>query len=121
MTPMAARRPCGHPGCRELIGKDDRGRCPEHRKAREKILYRERGSAAERGYDSRWARFRTMYLAANSICACGCGRPSEEIHHIKPVTGKNDPLFYEESNLLALTKGCHSALTQKMTNEQRKA
>ena len=121
MSPMSPRTPCLHPGCPALVTKADRGRCPEHKKAHEKALYRERGSAATRGYDSRWARFRSMYLAEHPLCGCGCGRAAEEIHHIVPVKGPDDPLFYEESNLLAMSKGCHSAVTQKTTNIQRKA
>jgi len=119
--PMAPRSPCLHPGCPALVSRGDKGRCPEHRKSYEQAIYRERGSAANRGYNARWSRFRIMYLNEHPVCACGCGRGAVEIQHLIPVTGPDDPLFYEESNLVALTKECHSRETMKMLNERRKA
>lgn len=127
MSPAAPRRPCPGRGprtnrCPNLIARGVRS-CPEcmpfEKKAKAE-LDRLRGGATERGYDSRWARFRRMFLSANPICACGCGRASVEIHHLTPVSGPNDPLFYEESNLVALTKQCHSRETMRMLNERRR-
>lgn len=121
MSPMAPKSPCLFPGCRNLVSRGEKGRCPEHRKAYNRRANEERGSASTRGYDARWSRFRVMYLAEHPLCACGCGRGAEEIHHIVPVKGPDDPLFYQESNLVGLTKECHSRETMKALNEQRKA
>ncbi len=121
MSPMAPRTPCLHPGCPALVNRGDKGRCEAHRKGYMRSIDRNRGTATERGYDSRWGRFRTMFLNEHPLCGCGCERASVEIHHLTPVSGPDDPLFYEESNLIALTKECHSRATMKMLNERRKA
>jgi 5-methylcytosine-specific restriction enzyme A len=117
--PRAPRTPCLHPGCPALVERGQRGRCPNHRKSYEKVLYRERGPSSARGYDARWNRFRRMFLRANPLCACGCGEPAVELHHIEPVNGPDDPLFYLESNLAGLTKSCHSRETMKALNKGR--
>ena len=121
MAPMKPKSPCLHPGCPALVSRGDKGRCPAHRKAYEQDIYRERGSAATRGYDSRWGRFRAWYLRQHPICSCGCGRAAIEIHHLIPVTGPDDPKFYDNNNLVALTKECHSRETMRMLNERRGA
>jgi 5-methylcytosine-specific restriction protein A len=119
--PMAPKSPCLHPGCPALVSRGDKGRCPAHRKAYEKGIDRNRGTATARGYNSRWTRFRAWYLNAHPICACGCGRAAQEIHHLRPVTGPDDPNFYGENNLVSLTKECHSRETMRTLNEQRRA
>lgn len=121
MSPIRSRKPCRVPLCPGLTaGKY----CDAHAHL-EKKAKREwdslRGTATERGYDARWGRFRAMFLRKHPICGCGCGLPSQEIHHIVPIKGPDDPLFYEENNLLALTKSCHSALTMKALRERREA
>jgi 5-methylcytosine-specific restriction protein A len=107
--------------CPELVTRADKGFCEKHRKAYSQAVDRNRGTATERGYDSRWGKFRVSYLRRHPICTCGCGGAAQEIHHIEPVKGPDDPLFYEESNLLALTKSCHSAVTMKALRERREA
>ena len=128
MSPMAPRRPCPGRGlragrCPNLIPRGVRS-CPEcepFEKAAARLNDQRRGTATERGYDSRWARFRRMFLAEHPLCSCGCGRAAMEIHHLQPVTDRDDPLFYDESNLVALTKECHSRETMRMLNERRRA
>lgn len=53
------------------------------------------------------------YLRRHPICACGCRQPAEEVDHIIPVTGPDDPLFWEPSNHQGLTKACHSRKTAR--------
>ena len=128
MSPLAPRRPCPGRGsrtnrCPNLIPRGVRS-CPEclpFEKAAARENDRRRGGATERGYDARWARFRRMFLNEHPLCACGCMRPSVEIHHLQPVSGPDDPNFYEESNLVALTKQCHSRETMRMLNERRRS
>lgn len=120
MSPYAPKTPCRHPGCPALVTKADRGRCAAHRKDYNRAIDRDREPSSVRGYDARWARFRAQYLRAHPICACGCGDPAQEVHHIVPVTGPDDPLFYDESNLAGLTHACHSRETMRMLNDRRK-
>lgn len=121
MSPIRSRKPCRVPLCPGLTaGKY----CEKHAHldAKDKREWdSHRGTATERGYDSRWGKFRVSYLRRHPICTCGCGGAAQEIHHIVPVKGQDDPLFYEESNLLALTKSCHSAVTMKALRERRGA
>ena len=119
--PYAPKSPCLHPGCSALVSRGEKGRCPQHRKAYEKGLDQYRETATARGYDSRWARFRDWYLNQHPLCGCGCGRVAQEVHHLIPVTGPDDPRFYDVDGLVALSKGCHSRATMKMLNERRKA
>jgi len=46
----------------------------------------QRGTAAQRGYDARWRRFRAWFLADAAHCACAdCGvAPSVDVHHVQP-------------------------------------
>ncbi len=120
MSPSAPKSPCLHPGCRNLVSRGDKGRCPEHRKSYNRAVDRTRGSATDRGYNSRWARFRSWFLSENPLCACGCGHAAVEIHHLVPVSGPDDPRFFDLTNLAGLTKACHSRETMRMLNERRR-
>lgn len=81
-----------------------------------------RPTAPQRGYGSRWARYRKAFLARpeNALCrrceARGRVEPSTDVDHIQPVTGPDDPLFWEPSNHQGLCHGCHS---QKTNTEDR--
>jgi len=121
MSPMAPKSPCLHPGCPALVSRGNKGRCEAHRKKYNQAIDRDRGTATQRGYNSRWGKYRAWYLAQHPLCACGCERGAVEIHHLIPVSGPDDPLFFEESNLAGLTKECHSRETMKMLNERRRA
>jgi 5-methylcytosine-specific restriction enzyme A len=80
----------------------------------------QRLSAHKRGYGSRWRKFRLYFLANHPLCECGpeccpngCHAAATEVDHIQPIKDKDDPLFFEESNLAALSEGCHSKKTAK--------
>lgn len=109
-----ARRPrkaCAKPGCPELV---DAGvtYCDRHRRQRYKREDEQRGSAAERGYDYRWSRYARMYKRANPLCrACalrGLVTPAHVVDHIEPVTGPDDPLFWDQKNHQSLCESCHN-------------
>lgn len=70
-----------------------------------------RRSSADRGYNHQWRSFRAAYLSANPLCVHCDRKAATQIDHIKPVESKDDPLFYEESNLQALCAPCHSRKT----------
>jgi 5-methylcytosine-specific restriction protein A len=68
---------------------------------------RRRGSAASRGYGSRWRRLRRMILNRQPICA-RCPAAATEVDHIMPrAAGGGD----DDANLQGLCKSCHSAKT----------
>lgn len=115
--PARPKRPCSHPSCPELV---ERGRCDAHQAAHLAAQREEtraydvrRGSPAARGYDSRWRRYAKRYLRKHPVCACGCRQPSEEVDHITPVNGPDDPHFWDPANHQALSKACHSRKTAR--------
>lgn len=105
------RKACAHPGCPELIGAGITY-CDKHRALSYKRQDELRGTASQRGYGSRWARYARIYKRANPLCrACeaqGIVTPAYVVDHIEPVTGPDDPLFWEPSNHQGLCERCHS-------------
>jgi 5-methylcytosine-specific restriction endonuclease McrA len=80
-------------------------RCPRCTKQYD----RTRGTARERGYDSRWERESEAFLALpqNRFCACGCGRLADMVDH--RIAHKGDrALFWDKSNWQAMYNGCNS-------------
>lgn len=75
-----------------------------------------RGSAASRGYDSRWRKARAFYLQRHPLC-----RMCEQIGRITPATvvdhivpHKGDPeLFWDETNWQPLCKRHHDSTKQR--------
>mgnify|MGYP003651026733 CR=1 FL=1 len=68
-----------------------------------------RGSAASRGYGSRWRRLRRMILNRHPLCVhCDGSVAATEVDHIVPrAAGGNDA----PENLQGLCKSCHSRKT----------
>lgn len=110
--PRKPRKPCGHPGCPALT---DNGYCDEHIK----LYANERGSAAERGYDSRWRKARSRFLKVHPFCvickAEGKLVKATVVDHIIPHRG-DEKLFWDESNWQPLCKRCHDRKT--MTDDR---
>ncbi len=100
--PTLAKRPCGQPGCPEIV---DSGYCEKHK----------RPSAAKRGYDAQWRKVRDAYLKVNQFCEdCtenGRDKMAKEVHHIVPCE-HDKPLFWAQSNWRGLCKACHSKRTR---------
>jgi len=79
---------------------------------------RHRGTAAERGYDNEWVKYRLSYLKEHPLCVeCekeGRNKPAKDIDHIIPINGQSDPLFWEASNHQGL---CHRHHCEKTARE----
>jgi 5-methylcytosine-specific restriction endonuclease McrA len=76
-----------------------------------------RESAAKRGYDHKWTKYRKLYLMENPICvrceSLGVVVEATVIDHIKPVeNGQHDPLFWVKTNHQSLCRSCHSWKTR---------
>lgn len=119
--PLAPKRPCAKPGCGKLGATPY---CEEHTSKREisqrteRIKYdKERGSAASRGYNSRWSRYSKQYRVDHPLCIMcekeGKLTVAECVDHIEPVNGPDDPKFWLESNHQSLCHSCHSEKTAK--------
>ena len=103
------------PGCNQ---QTDGGYCGKH-KRRE----RPRETAARRGYDRRWRRFREWYLAQNPLCkACGAKTPplfvgATDVDHVVPLACGGPQ--YELSNLQPLCKRCHGQKSRQQTANRK--
>ncbi len=78
----------------------------------------ERGTAAQRGYNSRWRTYSQRFLLENPFCIV-CGAQSKLTDHILPViqdgsdsSGFNDDLFWEIWNHQPLCQADHSRKTK---------
>lgn len=75
-----------------------------------------RPNANSRGYCSKaWRRFRAVQLARSPLCvrclAAGTLAHANEVDHIRPVTGPEDPTFYDFTAVQSLCARCHSRKT----------
>ena len=106
---MALKKFCRKQGCPNLT---DQGYCEAH-KQEAQAYDQYRGSAAERGYDSRWRKARLRFLKANPLCidcfATGVLKPATDVDHEIPHKG-DKVLFWDESNWRAR---CHSHHSRK--------
>ncbi len=73
-----------------------------------------RGSAASRGYDAAWKKFRLGFLRSNPLCGdcskAGFLTPATEVHHIRKL--REHPEFrLIGSQVMALCRRCHSTRT----------
>lgn len=121
MSPSAPRKVCKKPNCGQLTHGQY---CDKHEKLK-KIQTVEvrrnydavRGSATSRGYNYRWSQYSKSYREANPLCVkClekGILKVNNCVDHIIPVTGPDDPLFWEPSNHQGLCTACHSEKTAK--------
>ena len=116
MSPFRPPRSCANSGCPELTTHRS-GYCEQHMRTQRKQYDASRGTATQRGYSARWAEYSRLYRIEHPLCvmckAQGRVTASEHVDHIKPVTGPDDPLFWEPSNHQALCQSCHSIKTAR--------
>lgn len=98
-------------------------RPPTHRPIPTRPRTREdRPSAAARGYTRRWREYRLSYLRAHPLCqAEGCNQPATDVDHVQPITGPDDPLFWDVGNHQGLCHACHSRKTGSEDRGQGRA
>lgn len=111
--PIAAPRPCTHPGCGVLV-RDGTGRCDKHKRAEAKAFDQRRGSSSARGYGYKWQQARDDFLREHPLCKKheekGQLVPSSVVDHVIPHKGDMS-LFWSRSNWQALCKTCHDIKT----------
>lgn len=102
---------CSRPGCNKTTTERY---CAEHKKHYWSEYDKKRGTRTQRGYDYAWYKFRKSYIARNPLCVfCkeqGFLVSATEIDHIKRLADHPE-LKYDEINLRALCKPCHSKRT----------
>lgn len=81
-----------------------------------------RGTAAERGYGSRWQRARLSVLAERPLCEdCrdrGLVAEGVDVHHLDGL-GPLGPRGYDPDNLRVLCHSCHSRTTAAESKGER--
>lgn len=117
--PFKPKRPCSQTGCPKLT---DGRFCEEHAKEEAKRYERcQRDPAMKKRYNRTWKRIRDRYIKEYSLCGrcqkAGKFIPSEEVHHIIPLSrgGTNDT-----ENPTALCSSCHSQITARGGGWDRK-
>lgn len=69
----------------------------------------------QRGYTSRWDAFAKQIKAERPLCArCqerGVTTAGYAVDHIRPVTGPDDPTFFDPAAVQVLCRACHSEKT----------
>lgn len=123
---------CQWPGCSNITA--DRF-CNEHRAAGEEQREQKqrdqkrrmdcrRGSARQRGYDTRWSKYSKWFLSQphNQVCALhlddGCAIIAQCVDHIDPPDGPNDPRFWDTANHQPACIHCNSVKGhRKITGE----
>lgn len=110
--PARPNKPCNKPGCPALTTERY---CEKHKPE----LYQHdqhRGTAAERGYTSKWTEYSRRFRKEHPLCVMCLGRnqikPSQHVDHIIPVNGKDDPNFWKLENHQALCHTCHNEKTR---------
>ncbi|KOA19340.1 HNH endonuclease [Clostridium homopropionicum DSM 5847] len=104
--------------CGKLIDIDEImcPQCKERKETKVKEYNKQRGSSYERGYDSKWQRYRIRFLKQNPLCSeClkeGIYTPSKTVDHIVPHKG-DMKLFWDRNNHQALCKRHHDINTAK--------
>lgn len=110
--PSRPKRLCAYPGCNQLV---DSGRCEKHAKQEQQRYDKQRGSAADRGYDSRWQRFREIYMRSHPLCVMcedkGYIVKADLIHHIRPLDQGGEK--YADNNLMSVCNACHEEIHGK--------
>lgn len=75
-----------------------------------------RASASRRGYDRHWQRYVKFYRECVEPLCRECGKrgilsPMDCVDHIEPMSGPDDPRWYDQTNHQALCLSCHSRKT----------
>jgi 5-methylcytosine-specific restriction protein A len=72
-----------------------------------------RGTAAQRGYDSHWARISRQHRAQYPVCQYCNNAAAVDVDHVRPFNGPNDPLRTDRANLRSTCRPCHRAKTAR--------
>lgn len=109
--PFSALHACGAPNCPELVPRG-KARCPTHERRAEAEDRTRRGSAHQRGYDTRWQSYRESFLKVHPLCweceKAGHITPATVVDHI--VAHKGDRVrFWDPNNHRAACKPHHDA------------
>lgn len=123
--PLKPPKPCQASACPHVT-RHPSLYCDEHeshRKSDQKEYDSRRGSAAIRGYDRKWRKYRKLFLMQHALCV-ECerqGRLTEAtiVDHIVDHNGDHT-LFWDPDNHQSLCKPCHDRKTAATVGFNRK-
>ncbi|MCM3411240.1 HNH endonuclease [Metabacillus litoralis] len=105
-------KPCSELRCPNLT----RSRYCDDHKRNIKGYDRHRGSAAQRGYDSKWRKARTAYLMKHPFCVecnkVGVIAPATVVDHIIPHKGDKKLFWDSKNNWQSLCEMHHNRKTK---------
>lgn len=108
--PVRPRRPCNHPGCRELTTERF---CDNHKREKRKQYDEQRGDFRKRGYSSIWDKVRRLKVMKDPLCEICLKEdkitPVEIVHHIKPMDERPD-LLLDMDNLQSVCRYHHARI-----------
>ncbi len=108
---LSPLHPCHHPGCSALTRERW---CERHATNHQRRDRERRGSARDRGYTTRWDRYRKVFLAKHPLCVECASATSPRVtaatvvDHVRPHKGYH-ALFWDPANHGAVCKPCHDA------------
>ena len=70
-----------------------------------------RGTKQQRGYGGEWERISKMKRQQTPVCEVCTDAPADDVDHIVPFNGLNDPLRTDWSNLQSICRACHRVKT----------
>ncbi|ONH85370.1 HNH endonuclease [Thalassospira sp. MCCC 1A02803] len=113
VMPNLPTKPCAVARCGTLTRERY---CEKHQAEHRKRQDERRGTAAKRGYGSKWQKARAAFLREHPLC-CQCQNEgyvvaATEVDHIIPHKG-DQKLFWSRSNWQSLCKTHHSIKTAK--------
>lgn len=79
------------------------------------VAFENRPSSGARGYGRKWQKYSQWRLSKFPLCV-SCNHAAQATDHIQPVTGPDDPLFWDPTNHQSLCWSCHSRKTGGETN-----
>ena len=100
--PWARPKPCTASGCPNMQP------CPTHKRVAPRSWgHDKRPNAAARGYArADWQSVRKSVLKRDRF-ECACGARAVLVHHIKPITGADDPERLNPENCVSMCRACH--------------
>jgi len=112
-VPTKLARPCAVAGC-PLLTENKERLCDVHLQQRQQQIDAQRGTSTERGYDTRWAKAKSIYISQHPLCvvckSLGQIVPATTVDHIIPHHGNYD-LMWNENNWQSLCTRHHSIKT----------
>jgi len=86
---------------------------PKTFRSRERAREREqwRGSKQSRGYGGEWEQISRMKRQECPVCEVCNDAPADDVDHIVPFNGVDDPKRTEWQNLQSICRACHNGKT----------